>query len=270
MATNDVPRSDRRRISVGLIGRAEQAKLTGLPVPPDGDIAIGLALALRRLLADKESATRASDAAAFAADVLEATLVRQVANEEKLACRQGCAWCCKSIVTISAPEILRIASHIRSRGADAVATVLDRATVRHGLALEDLLRQKLDCPLLADNGCTVYGVRPLSCRQLFSLSAEACEAAMVTGSEDVPLLVEPMQLGELVRTMLFAAMRAEGHREIAYDMTEGLVIALNSPSAEARWVAGEDVFAGVRTGTRPPRAEAATERIVEVLRQLEY
>lgn len=269
MAANELPRAERRRISVGLIGRADEARRTGLPVPPDGDISIGLALALRRLLADKAGKSRATDAAQFAAAVLEATLVQQVANEN-LGCRQGCAWCCKSAVTCSAPEIFLVAGYVAKQGPDAVAEVVARAERHAGKTAEDLIREKLDCALLKDGACAVYNARPLACRQLFSLSSEACREAMEDGSENVPLLVEPMQLGEFVRTMLFAALRAEGMSEVAYDLSEGVARALTTEDAEVRWIAGEDVFAGVRSAVRPERADVSTGRITEVLRRLEY
>lgn len=269
MAATDIPRAERRRIAFALIGRAEQAQRQGLPVPPDGDVSIGLALAMRRLLADKSNDVRASKAAAFGADVLQATLTRQVAGEP-IACRRGCAHCCKSIVTCSAPEILRVAGALTQQGPDIVAAVLDRARARGGRTVAELLADQADCPLLFDGACSVYVARPLACRQLYSLSAEACQQAVEQGTQDVPLLMPPMQLGELVRTMLFAAMRAEGMAEIGYDLSEGLLIALGTPNAEARWLAGEDVFSAARSAERPPRAEAATTRIVEVLKGLEY
>lgn len=269
MADNEIPRAERRRIATGLMNRADEAQRSGLPVPPDGDISIGLALSLRRVLATKDDGRRASRAAAFGANVLEATLKRQIAGEP-VACRRGCAHCCKSLVTVSAPEVLWVAAEVRRQGSDAVATVLETARARGGRSAEDLLRDKLDCPLLADGACSVYVARPLACRQLFSLSAEACQRAVEHGTQDVPLLMPPMQLGELVRTMLFAAMRAEGMAEIGYDLSEALVVALSAEDTESRWLAGEDVFAGVRSSRRPERAQAATDKVVAVLRGLEY
>lgn len=224
---------------------------------------------MRRMLAQRDDPGRASKAAAFGADVLEVTLKRQIANDP-IACRRGCSHCCRSIVTVSAPEVLRIAAEIRKQGPEAVAVVLERARTRGKRTAEELLRDKLDCTLLVDGACSVYAVRPLSCRQLFSLSAEACRQAIEEGTSDVPLLLPPMQLGELVRTMLFAAMRAEGMTEIGYELTEALSVALANPDIEQRWLAGEDVFAGVHAAKRPPRAEASTDRIVEVLKGLEY
>jgi hypothetical protein len=269
VAANDLPRGERRRISVDLIGRGEDAKRIGLPVPPDPDVSIGLALAMRRLLAKTDDANRATAAAAFGADVLQATLTRQVAGEP-IACQRGCAHCCKSLVTCSAPEIFRVAAEVRLLSAEAQRAVIDRVHRRRARSVEELLADKVDCPLLDDGACVVYVKRPLACRQLFSLSAEACEQAVAEGSEQVPLLVPPMQLGELVRTMLFAAMRAEGMAEIGYDLAEGLAVALEADDSEARWLDGEDVFAGVRSAVRPARATAATDRIVGVLQGLEY
>jgi len=86
-----------------------------------------------------------------------------------VACREGCAHCCKMEVSISAAEA-RVISAATGR---PLKRVLDRVTQGHGKYVG------VACPFLAtDHTCSIYTVRPMVCRKHASFfnTSRWCEA----------------------------------------------------------------------------------------------
>jgi Fe-S-cluster containining protein len=112
----------------------------------------------------------------------------------KIACQAGCDHCCHRVVLVRVSEMIPIAQR--------VATVF---TPAQRLALLDRCRQYANaserfraghlsfarpaCPFLVDHRCSVYDVRPLSCRGYNSRSVSACEAkrAHPQSAPNIPL-----------------------------------------------------------------------------------
>ncbi len=103
-----------------------------------------------------------------------------------VSCQPGCAACCRQLVPVSMPELRHITAVWAARDdADEIAARREGARRRlrnHGLAdvvtrtasfdsrqLVSLARRYVDlgiaCPFLVDARCTIYGQRPLSCRE---------------------------------------------------------------------------------------------------------
>lgn len=107
-------------------------------------------------------------------------------NPHPRACRDQCSACCHLFVS-TPPGVARlIAQHIRETfDADAQATLLDRiktaaAEIEQASSTTEV---RVRCPLLGDDErCTIYEVRPLSCRAFTSSDASLCHA-MVFGDE---------------------------------------------------------------------------------------
>ncbi len=98
-----------------------------------------------------------------------------------LACRKSCSFCCHLKVSLSSPEALLLVEHLKvSRSADERLALRSRAAA-HETALLNLaagmpLAFRPACPLLVDNACSIYAVRPLHCRGANSKDARQCEA----------------------------------------------------------------------------------------------
>jgi hypothetical protein len=170
------------------------------------------------------------------------------------ACREGCAFCCYQTVGTAAPEVLRIVSYLRQTlTADQMQTtqarVRERAEQRRALRPDQRGRARSPCPLLVENRCIAYNVRPLTCRGFNSADASACERAMQTGNAaGVPAYVPQRRLCTFVLDGMRAGLEEARLASQLLELTAALDIALTLPAVAERWLAGEAVFASARLG----------------------
>ena len=178
------------------------------------------------------------------------------APADTIACRAGCAHCCKSWVSATAPEILFLAAVIRSRGdKDAVAK---RAAATRGLDFAARAKRVTPCPLLTEaEDCSAYAARPLACRGAASTDAGACRRGYTELSGEgipVPPFFILQRAGHAIA--MRGAFKRAGLPHISYELNEALTVALSTPDAEARWLAGEDIFAAVQRDPGGDQMEA--------------
>lgn len=90
-------------------------------------------------------------------------------------CANGCSGCCSLVVNCSLPEALRVAGALGrqhyTRLAEWAGTVLPLADQANNLKnwLSGYRQAGIRCPFLDESGsCSVYRVRPLSCRSLLA------------------------------------------------------------------------------------------------------
>ena len=166
-------RQERRRFAKEMTRRGDTIVARGLaPKHPREDVlALGLVLKVR--LTDRRQPKRASRTALFIEDLLQRSLAAHPAPE-KIACAKGCAHCCRGVVSATVPEILLVAERVRNSTSQAIERAGERL-----LALKpgEPVSPRRPCLLLDQDVCSVYDVRPLSCRHLHSSSLEACPAA---------------------------------------------------------------------------------------------
>lgn len=233
--------------------------------------------AVTRALLDilhSKSATAASDMAMAA----HAALDRSIAFNPPLqqpACAKGCGFCCRMYVSASAPEIFALVRAMRALPPDHFARMRERiraaaaAVTQHWSGNHKIIQQ---CPLLEDNACSLYAARPDPCRGVVSYSAKACEisiAALPEGrDEPVPKAQEPRALRALHAHTVWAALKASGLPYATYSLNHALERVLDlGEDAEARWLAGEDIFSGVQqdttlTGWARTRVEATMDALI--------
>ncbi|HEY3900517.1 MAG TPA: YkgJ family cysteine cluster protein [Chthoniobacter sp.] len=111
-------------------------------------------------------------------DTLNGEIIKQ--RGVKLACCEGCGVCCSLRIDVFAHEVFLIAHYIRSHfNADEIANLM----VRLGTHFEKVMpltpfehvTQNIECPLLQNGRCTVYAVRPHSCRRHHSQDFATCQ-----------------------------------------------------------------------------------------------
>jgi hypothetical protein len=217
----------------------------------DGERAVLAPVLARR---NEVAVIEAAAQALARAEVLAANAARVEPPDRPVACRAGCSTCCTSKVLVLAPEVLRIAAHLRaSLDADALAAVIERFRAAddktRGLSRLERAQAGVPCPLLDDRGaCSVHHVRPIICAAWNSTDVTACERHFATPTT-VP--VAPMhrptyEVANAVLAGLGWAAKEQGFDAIPLELIAALRIALERPNAAKRWLARLPVFAIAR------------------------
>ncbi len=222
------------------------AALVGKPLNPAENCVPALQANARHMalmLLDDPSPARAREVAAFAESLIDASLAAAVT--EPIACAKGCGHCCVTYVSCTFPEIFRLAEGVRGR-ADAEARVRDASARAQSIPQVYREVNRVICPILVDSACSAYAHRPVVCRAVLSLSLPKCLAIFRDGLRvDFAHATGTEAIRGYAVIMLRAALIVAGLPHQNYEMTHALDIALRDETAEARWLAGEPVFAGV-------------------------
>lgn len=175
-------------------------------------------------------------------------------GDAPIACGRGCSHCCHSWVDATPAEVLFAVKSMpeaqRQRAAEAVGRTC-RQTAGKGFDARSAM--VTPCPLLEDHACSAYNARPIVCRSAVSADADACRRSYLELSgESLPVPTVWRTMGQGYAIALEGAILHSGLVATHREWNESLRIALGDASAEARWLSGEDVFAGV------PRASSAS------------
>jgi Fe-S-cluster containining protein len=188
---------------------------------------------------------------------------RTVPQNLKLACRQGCAHCCKQSVSVYAPEAFRIAQQLRDRPVTIDAMRVGAAKLA-GLKPDANQVRWMSCPLLAGNLCTAYEARPLNCRAFAAFDVRECIAAFVMmGKPVVHTPVDFTNMRTYCHMLMVAALRLAGRSDAMYEMNAAVSRILETPDAERRWLSGDDILADLAQDMPVvPAIEAEIQRLV--------
>jgi Fe-S-cluster containining protein len=160
-----------------------------------------------------------------------------------LACRAGCTWCCHYSVDVRAAEVFGILDFVeRTFSAEEKARV--QAEVRaNSVALENLdeferMRRNVRCPFLSEGRCTIYPVRPQTCRNYHATNVAGCQQSyedpdnLDIDPEFAPLVY---QAGGAHVDAFTAALKEAGYDTNVYEMNGALAEAWSQPDARARF-----------------------------------
>jgi Fe-S-cluster containining protein len=202
-----------------------------------------------KVLADAETApasARHSSAAAVAAREMDAAIAYHA--EQPFACAKGCSHCCHLHTDITAGEAFVLAAAVSKMPAEqfhnVVTRLLDHIGSQRTTSYRDRFFAPNACALLDldTNACTVYDVRPTNCRKWHSTDVSRC-AERTYRDDPFPLDHAAMTAATVVYQAYGAAMGEDAPRG---ELHQGLVLALQ-PNAEARFAAGEAIFADWQT-----------------------
>jgi Fe-S-cluster containining protein len=228
-------KEDRRFVARGLPGERT-----------DLEMIVALMRVLHGLLEEARDAGNVAPLLNFFHENFEAA--NRPAPRRAIACREGCAHCCYAWVSARAPEILFAKKAVPARDRAAVRASVEAVhEVTGGLDFDGREGIITPCPLLADNRCRIYAARPAVCRTAVSTDAALCERAYRQGDETVEIPTPDfyINLRSGYSIALAGALKRGGYAPWAYEYNAGLHAALARDDAEAAWLAGEDVFAGV-------------------------
>lgn len=206
---------------------------------------------------DEMRQTRADLAAAGPIEALARSQQRHDARLEAaadaptLACRAGCFWCCYFTVEVRPVEVARIVDFMQREMAPEDRERITGEIRTNSAALESLdadarARHNLKCPFLHLGRCSIYSVRPQTCRNYHATDAAGCEQAYrEPENEDIDPEFAPLvyQSGGAHVDAFSTVLRAEGYDVAAYELNAALNVALNDPSgALVRFEAKVPVF----------------------------
>ena len=201
---------------------------------------------LHQRIEDSRSAGSVAPLMSFFHDNMRAA--HRVAPFRAIACRRGCAHCCHSFVSARAPEVLFVKSAIPPRQKEAIRAAVEAAYAVTGtLGVTERAAMAMPCPMLQGNLCQVYAARPATCQTAVSGSAEICARAFLPGAaaEDIPTPDFYITMRSGYSLALAGALKRAGFPAASYEYNAALRAVFARPDAEAAWLAGEDVFAGV-------------------------
>jgi Fe-S-cluster containining protein len=206
-----------------------------------------LAEDIARSLTPEEFADAAQRALHFI-DALNGGIIQQ--RGIQLACCEGCGVCCSLRIDVFAHEVFLIAHHLRSHfTAGEMAALLVRLTAHSEKVLPltpfEHVTQNIECPLLQNGRCTVYAVRPHSCRRHHSQDFASCQYTF-DHPED---LESPAAHDRDLFRALTGAMQWNidvyshlGFDHTIYELGTALKEALHDAAAWPRWRNHEQAF----------------------------
>ncbi|CAJ0784670.1 YkgJ family cysteine cluster protein [Ralstonia chuxiongensis] len=173
-------------------------------------------------------------------------------SNTKVACRDGCSHCCYYRVEVSAAEALALAERIAAMPADARKKTSERLmqTAQRVAPLSAAQYQvtNVPCAFLENERCSVYEMRPVSCRGHHSLDVAVCIDAFEnpdSGSMN-PQDMFRMGVYAAYKRVFGIGQKLASRDSQLYEMHGAVAEALNDPAAAKRWRAGEISFPTVR------------------------
>lgn len=159
---------------------------------------------------------------------------RQIIADEYqpvLACQEGCAYCCrKPGVLVTLPELLRLLCHVEGLEDRARSDVAERArayaAALGGRSFDAPTDASVPCPLLVDERCSAYDVRPLVCRGYNSTDAAACRRAHDDSRHGVPIFAPLKDVSDGASVGVVEALADAGRDEGMFDLGTALHLAL--------------------------------------------
>ena len=97
-----------------------------------------------------------------------------------LACRSGCTWCCHYSVDVRAVEVFAILEFVKrtftaEEQARLLAQIRANSVELNGLDEFERMRRNVKCPFLQEGRCSIYSVRPQTCRNYHATDAAGCQ-----------------------------------------------------------------------------------------------
>lgn len=213
----------------------------GMPLPEDQAATVALTRWLHRLL-QQRSPEANDEYARTLHDIADRSMAR-ARLDRPIMCGKGCSFCCRSHVSILAPEAFALARSIRGqRHAALHGRIAGMAALVPTTTITERRRAGVDCSFLVDNACSVYAARPLTCRMLASFDLTACQRSAAGAEDRIPQPGSYAEMRSLLGMCAFAALRAAGLPLTAYELNQIIHQLVEAPELEARWYAGAPVL----------------------------
>jgi Fe-S-cluster containining protein len=245
------------------------------------EIATAAAQTVHATLAQETSLEAAVGLARNAMDATERLIGGLLARAPAgaIACRAGCDHCCYQSVGVTPPEALAIYDHLSRTRSDGelvrfAARVADVRARTRPLSTAERFSPEHPCVFLEAGRCTIYEVRPLSCRGMNSLDARTCEArlrdpdtraAFLAGAPAGQSFMEPIRAFHAVSAGLQLGLaELHGLDMQPLDLAAAMDLLMNGPeSVPDDWIGGGTPFLSARgsDGREQPGLDAMIGRL---------
>jgi len=154
-------------------------------------------------------------------------------------CQAGCSHCCNVRVEALPPEVFQISNALKQLPSQEVEAWIARLR-QHSAMVENVSvwDHHIRCPFLQDSLCSIYPVRPATCRKVHSFDVLQCK----TPGSSLPQSFEVALKSEaLIKGTAEAYVQCQWPAS-AHELGQAVLLALTDETAESRWYAGESVF----------------------------
>lgn len=167
-----------------------------------------------------------------------------------LACKAGCFYCCHYKVGARAEEVFQIVDYVRTKFSAPRLQRLQEDVARNAATMrsktnEEQLAANLPCPLLDNGQCSVYAVRPASCRKFHATDVAGCKQSFdEPGNLSISHSMVPglLHTGDAHVKGLRQAFADAGYDGNTYELNAALAAALSDGTAKRRFEKRKKAF----------------------------
>lgn len=174
-------------------------------------------------------------------------------SDVQVSCDKECWYCCTNWVASTVPEAVFFVKKIQVQSLPSFQDKLnDAMNVVDGVGFEKRGKMIVNCPALVGKLCGNYEHRPVVCRTASSFDADICKRSYTENSgENIPISGAHLRNRGLYSQILACASMHAGLAYESYEFCSALDVVNKSADIEARWLNGEDVFAGLPLDPMP-------------------
>ena len=164
-----------------------------------------------------------------------------------LQCKKYCAHCCYKTVSATPAEVFHLAAYITETFSARSLTKLkgrlaDLERKTRGMTPAERGQACFPCALLVARLCTAHPARPAACRGFNSRDLRACERSLKRRGVEIPVYAPQYRIFAQAHLGLRAGLAELGLASTHLELTAALRIALETPDAAERYLAGEPIF----------------------------
>lgn len=174
--------------------------------------------------------------------------------DKQPACAPGCSYCCHYHVAVTPPEAFAIAQHVAQLPAGQkeetiTAKVQANAQKSDELGQAAYMQTNVPCAFLSAQGqCSIYTLRPLSCRRHHSFDVGVCRETFDNPESQAqsPQAAPVLFAAQSINMAGALASREEGFETTQYELHGAVLEALTNKASIKRWKDGKTAFPSVR------------------------
>jgi Fe-S-cluster containining protein len=225
------------------------------------ELVVGAANTAHAILREGPTVTRVTQLARTVTAAMSRLSQAMLANAPagSVACRAGCDHCCHQVVGVTPPEAIAIVEYSKQMLASEElaslrAHVAERVERIRGLSSAERFSPEHACVFLRAGSCSIYEIRPLSCRGMNSLDAVECATRLREPSARAEFLrlghggksyLQPIEGARAVSAGLQLGVSELYHLDMRpLDLARAIHLLLGSDTSLAeQWLAGQQPFA---------------------------